>query len=118
MRCNIARPTLAMNRFFSRRWRQRSWHATALPGPEQQLLPALDEEEPWFDAARRLRAGLDYVRVLEPRYAASPKLRVRTEERAPRVVRWMSALSPPLCCPPAAIVPEAPDGDARAGLGA
>jgi hypothetical protein len=48
-------------------------------------LPSLDGE-PWYDAARRMRVALDYVRALEPRYAA--KLRVRAEERTPRVVRW------------------------------
>ena len=51
------------------------------------LSPSL-EGEAWFDAARKMRLGLDYARVLEPRYAASPKLRLRTEERTPRLVRW------------------------------
>src|SRR5918997_1432577 len=46
-------------------------------------LPSL-EEEPWFDAARRLRVALDYVRALDPRYP--DKLRVRAEERTARVV--------------------------------
>ena len=50
-------------------------------------LPSL-EEEPWFDAARRLRESLDYVRVLDPRYP--DKLRLRTEERAARVVRGLT----------------------------
>ena len=53
------------------------------------LLPSL-EDEPWFDATRRMRVSLDYVRVLDPRYP--DKLRVRTEERTARVVRWASAL--------------------------
>ena len=70
--------------------------ARECPGVTWDLLPALDEEEPWFDAARSLRVGLDYVRVLEPRYASSPKLRVRTEERAPRLVRWVAGASPAL----------------------
>ena len=51
------------------------------------LTPSLDEE-PWFEAARRLRLGLDYARVLARRYEGSPKLRVRAWERAPRIVRW------------------------------
>jgi len=51
------------------------------------LLPVLDGE-PWYDAARKLRVGLDYVRALEPRYARSPKLRVRAKGRTPRLVRW------------------------------
>ena len=49
------------------------------------LLPSL-ESEPWFDAARRMRVALDYVRALEPRYP--PKLRLRAEERTARLVRW------------------------------
>ena len=53
------------------------------------LLPSL-EDEPWFDAARRMRVSLDYVRVLDRQYP--DKLRVRTEERTARVVRWASAL--------------------------
>lgn len=48
-------------------------------------LPSL-EDEPWFDAARRMRVSLDYVRALEPRYPE--KLRVRAEERTARIVRW------------------------------
>ena len=55
------------------------------------LTPAIDQE-PWFEAARRLRLGLDYTRVLDPRYGDSPKLRVRARERAPRIVRWASAV--------------------------
>ncbi|MBI3049011.1 MAG: hypothetical protein HYY76_11960 [Acidobacteria bacterium] len=49
------------------------------------LLPSL-ENEPWFDAARRMRVALDYVRALEPRYP--DKLRVRAAERTARIVRW------------------------------
>ena len=52
-------------------------------------LPSL-EEEPWFDAARRLRVALDYVRALEPRYPE--KLRVRAEERTARIVRWATCM--------------------------
>jgi hypothetical protein len=48
-------------------------------------LPSL-EQEPWFDAARRMRVALDWARVLDPRYPA--KLRVRAEERTARLVRW------------------------------
>ncbi|MFI5078088.1 MAG: hypothetical protein ACHQRO_12130, partial [Vicinamibacteria bacterium] len=47
-------------------------------------LPSL-EHEPWFDAARRMRESLDYVRVLDASYP--DKLRFRTEERAARLVR-------------------------------
>jgi hypothetical protein len=55
------------------------------------FVPSLGDE-PWFDAARRLREGLDYVRALEPRYAGVPKLRARSVERAPRVVRWVAGV--------------------------
>jgi hypothetical protein len=53
------------------------------------LMPSL-EHEPWFDAARRSRVGLDYVRVLDSRYPS--KLRLRTRERTARIVRWMSSV--------------------------
>ena len=52
-------------------------------------LPSL-EHEPWYDAARRMRVALDYVRALDPQYPQ--KLRLRSEERTARVVRWMSRL--------------------------
>jgi GNAT superfamily N-acetyltransferase len=52
-------------------------------------LPSL-EREPWYDAARRMRVALDYVRVLERRYPS--KLRLRAEERTARMVRWASGL--------------------------
>ena len=65
--------------------------AAAHPSVSWDFVPSL-EREPWFDTARRLRAGLDYARVLAPQYAASPKLRVRAEARAPRLVRWSTAV--------------------------
>src|SRR5262245_34640754 len=37
-------------------------------------LPSL-EQEPWFDATRRMRTALDFVRVLDPPYPL--KLRIR-----------------------------------------
>ena len=61
--------------------------AAAHPGVTWDLLPSL-ETEPWFDAARRMRVALDYVRALEPRYPQ--KLRLRAEVRTARVVRWAS----------------------------
>ncbi len=57
------------------------------PGVTWDLLPSLDDE-PWFDAARRMRVSLDYVRALEPRYP--DKLRIRAEARTARIVRWAS----------------------------
>ncbi len=61
-------------------------------------LPSL-EDEPWFDAARRMRVALDYVRALEPRYPE--KLRVRAEQRTARIVRW--ATRAPLVGQPATL---------------
>ena len=55
------------------------------PGVTWDQLPSL-EQEPWFDAARRMRTALDFVRVLEPSYPL--KLRIRNEARAARIVRW------------------------------
>ncbi len=65
--------------------------AKQFPAVSWDLAPSLDDREPWFDAARRLRLGLDYVRALEPAYAGAPKLWMRARDRAPRVVRWMAA---------------------------
>ena len=59
--------------------------AAKYPGVTWDRLPSL-EQEPWFDAARRMRTALDFVRVLEPPYPL--KLRVRNELRAARIVRW------------------------------
>ena len=59
--------------------------ASEHPGVTWDLMPSL-EDEPWFDAARRMRVALDYVRALEPRYP--DKLRVRADERTARIVRW------------------------------
>ena len=61
--------------------------AEELPGVTWGLLPSL-EPEPWFDTARRMRVSLDYVRALDPIYPA--KVRLRTEERTSRIVRWSS----------------------------
>ena len=73
--------------------------AAEYPTVTWDLLPSLEESAPWFDAAQRLRLGLDYARALEPRYAATPKLEVRARERTPRIVRWATAvpvIGPPL----------------------
>jgi hypothetical protein len=48
-------------------------------------------DEPWFLFAQKVRLALDYVRYLEPRYAETPKLRLRNIERAPRIVRWLTS---------------------------
>jgi len=43
----------------------------------------------WAEAARQIRLGIDYLRFLRPEFAATPHLRERARERAPRIiVRW------------------------------
>src|SRR5688500_17153014 len=50
------------------------------------------ESGAWFELARKLRLGLDYLRFLDPRYAATPHLRTRARERAPRPIVALTAL--------------------------
>ena len=64
--------------------------AASSPRVRWDWAPAVARER-WFPVAQKLRHALDYVRFLEPRYDASTKLRLRTEERAPRVLRWIAA---------------------------
>ena len=55
----------------------------------QQLSMGEAPEQPdgsWLQLSRRLRLGLDYLRYLEPRYADTPQLRLRAEERTPAAV--------------------------------
>jgi len=40
----------------------------------------------WSEFARRLRLGIDYLRYLDPRYAATPHLTRRARDRAPRSI--------------------------------
>jgi hypothetical protein len=51
----------------------------------------LAHDEPWFPIAQKVRFGLDYVRFVHRRYASAPKLRLRNINRAPRIVRWLTA---------------------------
>jgi hypothetical protein len=46
----------------------------------------------WADLGRKLRLGVDYLRFLDHRYDAAPRLRGRSEERTPRAVRWLAGL--------------------------
>jgi len=46
--------------------------------------------ESWMPFAQKVRYALDYARFRARRYADVPKLRVRSAERAPRVVRWLT----------------------------
>ena len=43
----------------------------------------------WAELARRLRLGLDYLRFVDTRYAATPHLRRRARERAPRLIAML-----------------------------
>ena len=49
-------------------------------------------QESWYDAASRLRVGLDYVRFLDRRYRDMPKLRTRALARTPRIVRALASV--------------------------
>jgi len=49
-------------------------------------------DEVWFPAARKLRHALEYVRFLDPAFDRSPKLRLRTSGRAPRLARWLGGV--------------------------
>src|SRR5688572_20034088 len=46
----------------------------------------------WVDLSRKLRLGIDYLRFLDPRYDTMPRIRGRSEERTPRLVRWLAGL--------------------------
>src|SRR5688572_12974847 len=46
----------------------------------------------WADLGRKLRLGIDYLRFTDPRYDHTPRLRGRSEERTPRVFRWLADL--------------------------
>ena len=46
----------------------------------------------WADLGRKLRLGIDYLRFLDPRYDATPRLRGRSEERTPPLVLWLARL--------------------------
>jgi len=46
----------------------------------------------WAELGRKLRLGIDYLRFLDPRYDAAPRLRGRSEERTPQAVRWLARL--------------------------
>jgi hypothetical protein len=46
----------------------------------------------WLALGQKLRLGIDHLRFLDPRYDTMPRLRGRSEERTPRLVRWLAAL--------------------------
>ena len=50
------------------------------------------ESGAWYELARKLRLGLDYLRFLDSRYAGAPHLRMRARQRAPMAVVTLAAL--------------------------
>jgi hypothetical protein len=46
----------------------------------------------WLALGQKLRLGIDYLRFLDPRYDTMPRLRGRSEERTPRLVRVLAGL--------------------------
>ena len=46
--------------------------------------------EPWMPFAQKVRYAIDYARFRGSRYADVPKLRLRSADRAPRIVRWVT----------------------------
>ena len=46
----------------------------------------------WYEVARKLRLGLDYLRFLDSRYASTPHLRTRARDRAPMMIVTLAAL--------------------------
>jgi hypothetical protein len=56
------------------------------------FLPPLSD--PWLPFVRKIRHGVEHVRFLAPEYAGATKLRVRSAERTPRLVRWLASSGP------------------------
>src|SRR5688500_4115340 len=50
------------------------------------------ESGAWYDLCRKLRLGIDYLRFLDPQYDNTPRLRGRSEERTPGLVRILARL--------------------------
>jgi hypothetical protein len=48
------------------------------------------ESGAWYDLGRKLRLGIDYLRFLDPRYDSAPRLRGRSEERTPAVIKRLA----------------------------
>ena len=46
----------------------------------------------WLVLGQKLRLGIDHLRFLDPRYDTMPRLRGRSEERTPRLVRSLAGL--------------------------
>lgn len=63
--------------------------ASAYPSVTYGSVPSA-AGEPWMPFAQKVRYALDYARFRARRYADVPKLRARSVERAPRIVRWLA----------------------------
>jgi hypothetical protein len=63
------------------------------PGVTVGWTPARDSGA-WYELARKIRLGLDYLRFLEPRYAQTPHLATRARARAPLSVVSLAAMPP------------------------
>jgi hypothetical protein len=50
------------------------------------------ESGAWFDLAKKLRLGIDYLRYLDSRYANAPRLRGRAAERTPTAIKALANL--------------------------
>lgn len=61
--------------------------AAAYPRITYGSVPSTSDE-PWMPFAQKVRYALDYARFRSRRYADVPKLRKRSAQRAPRIVRW------------------------------
>ena len=48
--------------------------------------PAPERTDGWYRIATKLRLTLDYLRYLEPAYESTPRLRMRAEERVPKLL--------------------------------
>ena len=64
----------------------------AVPEGHRRLDAGAARSGAWADLGRKLRLGIDYLRFLDPRYDHAPRLRGRSEERTPKVVRWLATL--------------------------
>ncbi|HXG87671.1 MAG TPA: hypothetical protein VNJ02_04980 [Vicinamibacterales bacterium] len=59
--------------------------AQSTPGITVGWTPSVETQHE-RDLARHVRLGIDYLRYLEPAYAATPRLKARAEERAPSAI--------------------------------
>ena len=60
------------------------------PGVSHGRIP--DRQDGWTTFVTKLRMTIDYLRYLEPDYAATPKLRARARARVPRLGFWLLSI--------------------------